>query len=409
MKILQINKYFYPKGGAETVFFNTIDLLKDNGHTVIPFSVKSEKNRKSEYESYFVNFSELSESGLLTKITEGAKFLYNKNAATQLDRLLSVEKPDIAHIHLMFNSFSVSILPVLRKHRIPVIMTAHDYRLVCPSYTITNGKGDICERCLETKSYYHCVIKKCSNNSFVNSLFLTLDSYFRKYCYRPIDYIDRFIFVSHFSRNKHIQGEPLFKDRSTKLYNFTLIEEDKNIEKEDYILYFGRISEEKGIATLIKAMKNLPIVNLKVLGEGPLLNSFKQQELPSNIEFLGFKTGNELRDYVQKAKYVVLPSECYENNPMTIIEAMTLGTPVIGSNLGGIPELITDSETGFLFQPKSADDLSAVIERAMSKTQEEYERLSASAKEFAVNQFSAKAHFRDLMNIYKETIENYKY
>ena len=159
MKILQLNKYFYQKGGAETVFFNTISTLENRGHQVIPFALKNKKNKFSEYESYFVDYPELSESNIWTKITNTPSFIYNRQAAKQLERLILDKKPDIAHIHLLFNSLSVSILPVLQKYRIPTVMTVHDYRLICPAYTLTNGKGKICELCKD-RHFIHCKLNR---------------------------------------------------------------------------------------------------------------------------------------------------------------------------------------------------------------------------------------------------------
>ena len=160
MKILQIDKYFYRKGGAETVFFNTIDLLKRNGHKVIPFCLNNPKNRESEFDSYFVNYPELSECNLLQRLVHIPDFIYNKEAAQKLEKLIIEQRPDLAHIHLLFNSHSVSILPVLKKYNIPTIMTVHDYRLICPAYAFRDGKGNICEKCLYSKSYYNCILKK---------------------------------------------------------------------------------------------------------------------------------------------------------------------------------------------------------------------------------------------------------
>lgn len=257
MKILQINKYFFKKGGAETVFFNTIQLLERHGHTVIPFSLKNKKNEPSPYESYFVDYPELSESSLPKKIKNLPAFIYNKEAARKLEKLIQKEKPDVAHIHLMFNSMSVSILPVLKKYNIPIIMSVHDYRLVCPAYTFTDGKRNFCERC-KTGNYYNCITHKCSKGSLINSFMLSMDSYFRSKFYSPIDYINRFIFVSKFSMNKHIQVENRFKDRCTYLYNFTPKVKDYSSTKGDYIFFFGRISEEKGILTLLNAIKQVP-------------------------------------------------------------------------------------------------------------------------------------------------------
>ena len=175
MKILQLNKYFYQKGGAETVFFNTISTLENRGHQVIPFALK---NKKNKYESYFVDYPELSESNIWTKITNIPSFIYNRQAAKQLERLILDKKPDIAHIHLLFNSLSVSILPVLQKYRIPTVMTVHDYRLICPAYTLTNGKGKICELCKD-RHFIHCTLNGCSNGNLTNSMLLSLENSFR--------------------------------------------------------------------------------------------------------------------------------------------------------------------------------------------------------------------------------------
>ncbi len=406
MKILQINKYYYQKGGAETVFFNTTALLQEHGHTVIPFSIRHPKNKPSEYSTYFVDYPELSESGIRTKIRYMPAFLYNKKAATQLDLLLSREKPDIAHIHLLFNSLSVSILPVLKKHRIPVVMSVHDYRLICPAYTFTDGKGNLCERCLPSKGYWHCIANKCSKGNLPNSILLALDSYFRKYAISPVDYIHRFIFVSHFAQDKHREAESKFNVKSSLLYNFTHIRKQQEKDKGDYILYLGRISEEKGISTLIRASEGLSIP-LKVAGTGPLLEKLQEQRFP-HVQFLGFKSGDELADLIQRARYVVVPSEWYENNPLSVIEPMSLGVPVIGSRIGGIPELIQDGRTGFLFETKSVTGLTATLQKAISLSHEDYQVMADNAFAFAQDHFSADAHYARLMDIYNQTLAQTK-
>lgn len=407
MKILQIDKYFYLKGGAETVFFNTIDLLEDNGHKVIPFCLKSTKNRASVYDKYFVDYPELSESSTLTKLQKAPAFLFNRESAKKLEKLIIEEKPDIAHIHLLFNGISVSILPVLRKYRIPVIMTAHDYRLICPAYTFTNGKQEICEKCKDSKQYWRCITGKCSKGNLANSILLSIDSYFREYFYPPVELISKFIFVSKFSQAKHIEANSIYDNKSTHLYNFTHVVRGNDIKKEMYILYFGRISEEKGISTLLKAMEEFPDVHLKIAGTGPLLQGLSKNKA-NNISFLGFKEGQELKDLISKATFVVVPSEWYENNPLTIIESMTLGTPVIGSNIGGIPELIKKNKTGFLFSPGNVGELKEAIRGALKLESKEYQQMVDATLEYATNNFSKKAHYNRLMDIYKSTIENYK-
>jgi glycosyltransferase involved in cell wall biosynthesis len=398
MKILQINKYFYIKGGAETVFFNTMDLLKREGHTVIPFSLKNKKNFSSPYDAYFVDYPELSESGLWTKLKYSPAFIHNREAARKLDLLLTTEKPDIAHIHLLFNSFSVAILLVLKKHHIPVVMSVHDYRLICPAYAFIDGDGRFCERC-KTKRYYHCVLHRCYNKKWINSLLLAVDSYYRTYFIRPVEYIDKFIFVSDFSRNKHIAIDPSFESQSTYLYNFTPIPAEKESVRGNYLLSFGRISAEKGIVTLMQAMMDLPDVKLKIAGTGPLWEELKEQKLP-NVEFLGFMQGEDLYNCIRNAMFVVVSSECYEGNPLSIVESMTLGTPVIGSAIGGIPELIQDEQTGYLFEVKNPESLQQTIRKAMSVPDEAYHAMSDAARKFALSNFSEKTHYRKLMEVY---------
>lgn len=403
MKILQINKYFYRKGGAETVFFNTIKLLEQHNHIVIPFCLKNKKNESSPYESYFVDYPELSESTVIERIKNLKSFFYNEEAAQKLEELILKESPDIAHIHLMFNSLSVSILPVLKKYNIPTVMSVHDYRLVCPAYTLTDGKGHFCERCRD-KEYINCVLHLCSKRNFINSTMLCMDSYFRTLFIPPIKYIDKFIFVSKFSMNKHIHLDGRFKYKCTSLYNFTPPVKDYEPIKGNYLLFFGRISEEKGIVTLLNAIKNLPAVKLKLAGTGHLLDTLKKVS-PPNAEFVGFKQGDELKELIHNASFVVVPSECYENNPMTIIESYAIGTPVIGSDLGGIPELIEENKTGYVFEPKSVMGLQTAITQALEISDTQYVDVSANCKKFASANFSEESHYQKLMQIYDDCIK----
>lgn len=406
MKVLQINKYYYKKGGAETVFFNTIQLLAKKMHTVIPFSLKHEKNESSLYAPYFVDYPELSESNFFVKAKHFANFFYNKKAAQQLEKLIVEQKPDIAHIHLMFNSLSVSILPILHKYKIPTIMSVHDYRLVCPAYTFKDGKGNICE-CCQDGHFYHCVTHKCSKGNLTNSLMLCADSYFRKYIYAPINYIDHFLFVSHFSMVKHIQLDNRFKAKSSYLYNFTPVIDHYEPLQGKYLLYFGRMSDEKGVDTLIEAARLNPDIPIKLAGTGPLLEQFKAKS-PVNMEFLGFQQGDALKELIQKAAFVIVPSVCYENNPMSIIESFMLGTPVIGSNLGGIPELLSDGQTGYTFTPKSSKDLSMTLQKAMAISETEYLQMSENARAFALKNFSEENYYQQLLEVYQQLIQQNK-
>jgi glycosyltransferase involved in cell wall biosynthesis len=311
--------------------------LEKHGHTVIPFALKSKKNLHSPFSEYFVDFPELSESGLWMKTKKILSFIYNKEAARQLDRLLSVEKPDIAHIHLYLNGLSVSILPVLRRHKVPVVMSLHDFRHICPASSFLDRKGNVCERCMGGH-FYHCALRRCYRGNFSNSFMLAVEAYFRKYFIRPAEYIEHVMPVSHFSQRKLMDFLPELGHRSSVLHNFMQVIEKPVAEKGDYFLYLGRISEEKGIHVLLEAVEHLPDIKLKVVGTGPLLAGLQKNALP-NVEYLGFKTGDELEELVRRARFTVVPSIWYEIFGMIILESFTLGTPVIASCTGGIPEL----------------------------------------------------------------------
>jgi glycosyltransferase involved in cell wall biosynthesis len=212
--------------------------------------------------------------------------------------------------------------------------------------------------------------------------------------------------VSKFSQHKHIESSQLYQEKSNHLYNFTLITPVDKIEKEKYLLFLGRISEEKGISTLINAVSGLDI-SIKIAGTGPLLDELKKQQ-NEYIEFVGFKSGKELTRLIQNASFVVVPSEWYENNPLSVIEAMMLGTPVIGSNIGGIPELIINEKTGFLFDSKNAEDIRKKILKAVALSPEAYDLMSEEAIKFAHENFSSHSHYQKLIGIYLKTIKNHR-
>lgn len=408
MKILLINNRHFPGGGTETVYFNTADLLRQAGHEVVFFSIKRENNISCAQERYFV------ERG--GKIKQLRNYFFNKDAATQLERLVVDEKPEIAHIHLFWGGLSPSILLVLRKHNIPIVHTVHEYRMVCPAYLFKDGNGNQCDRCRGGR-FYNCLLHRCSKGSYLESLFMTLEIYCRNRKYHPTKLIDGFIFVSNFTRGKHIEFDNRFSNvKSIVLYNCpnTIVSGSLKAESDTYNSYYlcyGRLSVEKGVPTLLRAFDHYPDLNLKIIGTGPLeeeLKAFCKEKGLNNIEFLGFKSGKELFDLVANAKYVCVPSECYENNPMTIVEAYTLRTPVIGAELGGIAEIVMNGETGFLFKSGSVEALIAAIDKSRSQSKDEYIKMKQSSEEFARKNFNYDVYFERLMNFYKEIISSKK-
>ena len=406
MKVLLINNCHWRRGGADMVYFNTASLLIEAGHKVVFFCKRKKENYPCEQEPYFVD----NNKGKLWQIRN---YFYNRDAAKQLEKLLEAEKPDIAHIHLIWGGLSPSILEILKEHRIPVVHTAHDYRMVCPAYLLKDGKGRVCERCKGGK-FYNCMLHRCSKGSLVESLVMTMEMYHRNRRYHPASLIDGFVFVSNFSRQMHFSFDKKLENvNSVVLYNCPGEQVGDSLDLSldtfnSYYLFYGRLSEEKGIHTLLKAFEHFPQLRLKIVGSGPIeraLQAICSEKGLKNIVFLGYKTGKELYDLVAGAKYVCVPSECYENNPMTIVEAYTLGKPVIGAAIGGISEVIEDDKTGFLFKSGDVVSLSDAIRKTCVLEKEAYDRQQQNAFRFGMDNFSRERHLEKLVDFYARLLD----
>ncbi len=404
MKILQINKRHYVTGGAETVYFNTCQLLTEHGHSVIHFSMKDEKNLDSPTKEFFAENFDLRNANFFQKMKNSFRFFYNNDAKKKLEQLIIQEKPDIAQIHLFINSLSVSIFEVLKKYNIPVVLTFHDYRSMCHSADFLL-RGKMCENC-KSSFYTNCFWHKCYQNNRLHSGMITSELLLKEYFFKLDHYVDHYLFVSDFQKNAHLNHSSYYKNKNTRLYNFN-INLNKNIPEYvhgSYFFFYGSITPEKGIHTLIKAASILKDVSFKIAGVGPLLDELKTLNLP-NVELLGFQTGKALQEYIKNAAFVIVPSEWHENNPLTIVESYMYGKPVIASKMGGIPEIVVENETGFLFPAKSVDDLIAKIQYAQSLSDEEYLKLSKNARAFAEKNFEPEQYYQDLMVLYGKAID----
>lgn len=408
MKVLQINVFNYRKGGSETVYFNTSEKLQDDGIEVVSFALKWEENYPSRYESYFPE-SKATRKGSFRQINNAINYFYHFEAARKIEALIKAERPDIAQIHLIWGQITPSILPVLKKYGIPVIFTIHDYRIVCPAYTFRNGKGEQCERCGGGK-YYNCFLHNCTKGNYVFSAMMGMEQYFRNWFFNPVKYADGLLYVSNFAKNIHEKYQPKFKSKkSIVLYNTSTHIYDCKAQNdcERYFLYFGRLSNEKGITTLIDVFKDKKDLKLKIVGTGPEEERLKQivsQSNALNIEFLGYKTGKDLQELIRNAYFVIVPSEWYENNPLTIIESYSAWVPVIGSRIGGIPEIIEDGKTGYVFNARSVSELGQCVDRANNLCKEEYLEFCKNTHNFAVENFNPDKYSGKLQDFYNEIL-----
>ena len=406
MTILEINKYHFLKGGADIVFFNTMKLLQSHGNTVIPFTIKHPKNLPSQYEEYFVDAPEIRDMKSATrKIKSIPRFISNTDAKHKLEKLLQVVRPDIAHIHNIFNGLSMSILPVLHKHNIPVVITMHDTRFVCPSsYFMLRGKW--CTNCRKAL-HLNCLLKRCYQDSLSISAMSTIEMIHKDFFFNYNKYINQYIFLSKRFLSTHAQFRKHFEQKGVVLPNFyNDLSNNQPVAKHGgYFLYYGRLTPEKGISTLIQVMKSLPSIKFKIAGNGPMRDEIESLNL-SNVDYLGFVIGQDLTELIENAKFTILPSECEDNNPMTIIESYGHGTPVLGANIGGIPEIIKNHQTGAIFEPFNQQALSDAIIWGDKISADEYKLLTLQAFRFAYENFDPEIHYSKLIDIFKEAIDN---
>lgn len=397
MKVLLINNCFWRRGGSETVFFGTADLLREMGHEVVFFSMEDTQNIHTDNPEYFVE-----RGGRLSQMKD---YFSNAKAVVNMEEIIKKEKPDIAHAHLLWGGIGPSIFAVLHKHGIPIVHTAHDYRMVCPAYTFRNGQGEVCEKC-KGGHFIECVMGRCAKGSAVQSAMMTAEMYYRNKKWHPAKELDGIIYVSQFAKDKHEEFDKRFcNTKSTVLYNFTNVGEKYPCVEKDggYYLYYGRLSHEKGIAKLVETFSRHPELKLKVVGTGPKEEELKQKNYP-NVEFLGYKTGDDLYNIVRNARFVCVPSEWYENNPMTIVEAYSMGVPVIGANIGGIPEIVEEGKTGFLFESGNTDSLEKAVKESFAVSRDVYVSMKKETLRFAKEHFDSENYKDQLISFYHQVL-----
>ena len=412
MKVLLVNKYHYVKGGSETYYFGLADPLTKLGHEVIYFSMADSNNKPCEQEKYFVsNVDFNSNISTLQKVKAGFRVLYSFEAKKNISALIEQEHPDIVHINLVHRHITLSIVRAIKKYNIPIVFTIHDLNCVCPNHEMLVN-GHVCEKCLHGR-YSNCIKNKCVKGSTAKSTLAAIEAanYKRMKIY---DDIDLYITPSYFYKKK-LEESGIIHSEIIHIKNFLptdTVYSDNNPDN-GYLLYFGRISEEKGVLTLVKAVEklenNIPLI---ILGTGPIEDEIKEyikaHNLGNRIKALGFKSGDELKKYVAEAKCVILPSEWYENGPYTIMEAMSQGKPVIVTNYGGLPEIVEDGKTGFICSPFDSDDLKNSIKKVCSLSDAEYKAMSSCAVEKAKIEFSPVTYAQKLTQKYNEIINNHK-
>lgn len=364
MKILLINKFLYPKGGSEAYVFRLGRMLEERGHTVQYFGLENRKNIVGNRAGAYVSHLDFSE-GVLRNLKAPLRIIYSREARRKLRRVLEDFEPDVVHLNNIQFHLTPSVILETHCYRtetgrdVKIVCTAHDFQLVCPSHGLFDPQLRPCEKCLGG-SYINCLRGRCVKNSYLKSLLATVDAYFWKHS-SAYSYIDRIICPSRFLKDK-LDIQARFSHKTLVLRNFMERDPAEETEKGDYVLQFGHLSREKGTYTLLEAARRMPDVRFLFAGYG---EAAADVATFPNAEYVGFQSGKALRDLIQKSLVTVCPSICCENCPYSVMESLAYGTPVVGSRMGGIPELIRVGETGLLFEAGDAADLAAKLQRLL--------------------------------------------
>ncbi len=426
MRILLVNKFHYRKGGAETYYLTVGSELERMGHEVAYFSMRHPDNLPCEWDKYFVTQREYNNvKNPLKAARDGMALIYSPEAKRNFQALCEEFRPDVVHLNNVHRQITLSILdaPYLRESKVPVFYTAHDYVTVCPGYLMLDGGGRVCDACLEDGRYRHCIENRCVKGSRAKSALAAMEASFNR-AHKSNRRIDRVIAPSRFMRSKLIEGGwP--EDKVVFLQNFAddaILDRAANAgadatdRENPYLLFFGRLSVEKGVDTLLRAfdaaLPSLPQnMRLVVVGDGPDAADLKALAsslgCASRIEFAGYQTGGALQAYVERASLAIASSRWRENMPYSIVEALAAGTPVIGTNIGGIPELVDEGKTGFICEPGDVSSMADAISRGTSAFLDlsAYSMLQHNCRSYVMENCSREKFMSDLVNLYKESID----
>ncbi len=403
MKILMVNKFHYLKGGSEKYYFDLANLLKENGHEVAFFSMKDERNIKTDCKEYFVEPIDLNTGSKL----KAFDVIYSKDNKKKMEEALDDFKPDIVHLNNFQRQLSVSIIEPIKKRNIPIVFTAHDVQAICPAITMMDNDKNICERCIGGK-YSNCIKKKCNKGSTLKSVIGAIEGKYYRNKKIYTEKIDKIISPSEFYKSKFIE-DGVQAEKVVAMHNFVDIEQyDVELQDDGYALYIGRLSKEKGILNLINAFAKLDSGKLYIAGEGPEKDNIekfiKENNLEQRVELLGFLSKEEVIDWTRKCRFTVVPSIWYENCPYSVMETLAIGKPVVGANIAGIPELVKDNRSGFIYKYDDINDLADKM-RILFEDRNLAEEFGKNAKMDAKELYAKDVYYKKIMDIYENLIE----
>ncbi|MFO0764610.1 MAG: glycosyltransferase family 4 protein [Patescibacteria group bacterium] len=403
MKILHVNKFFDFHGGAEVYMHGLMRYQEALGHEVHAFSTRSIKNLPSKDERFFVKRFDLDKRGSLGNQAQiAANFVWNLEAQKSFGRMLDEIKPDVVHLHNIYHHISTSVLSEIRKRKIPCVQTLHDYKLACPNYRMFT-QGSACERC-KGGNYQEAIKNKCLSESMLPNVLAAAEMVMTKTVQAYEKTVGIFLCPSQFMKEKMTDwGEPAGKMRLVR--NPTDQIEVPAERGGGYLIYAGRLSEEKGLDSFLEAACLFPSLPVKLAGRGPMeakLRAIVEKHGATHIEFLGFVDPEELKKLRHRAEALVLPTLSYENCSGALLEALASGLPCLATRTGGNPELVEDGKQGYLVTPGSVEDWTRALHRFMATPPEVRDEMGRSGREKIAARHNWNTHTLQVIRCYEE-------
>ena len=398
MKILMVNKFLYPRGGSESYMLYLADYLKKSGHEVEFFGMYDEKNTVGNSIGQYTSNMDFHSKGI-ARFVYPFKIIYSFEAKKKIMKVIDDFRPDIVHMNNINFQLTPSIIYGIKKKGIPLVQTVHDYQMICPNHLLYNfDKNTPCEKCIGG-SHINCIKNKCIHSSTVKSILGVIEAklYSLLKTYKKVDL---FICPSTFLENKLLSAKSYYKGKTLTIHNFINKAQFSSMDykEEDYIVFVGRLSKEKGIENIARAAKLLPEYKFIIAGSGPDEDILKG--IP-NLKLAGFLSGSELTTLMGNAKLLLLPSVCYENCPLSILEAHAMGVPVVTMNYGGMAELVNDGVTGALVKTATGEGIAEALKEVM-ENEDYYNSLKENCKREKDNILSVESYADILLKEYEK-------
>ena len=395
-----VNKFLYPRGGSESYMLYLSEHLKGKGHEVEFFGMFDENNTVGNSAGQYTQNMDFHSKGL-ARFLYPFKIIYSFEAKKKIMKVIDHFKPDIVHMNNINFQLTPSIIYGVKKKKVPLVQTVHDYQMICPNHLLYNfDKNTPCEKCVKD-SHINCIKNKCIHSSLVKSILGVIEAKLYSWL-KTYKKVDLFVCPSNFLENKLLSAKGFYKGKTKTIHNFIDKEKfaDKGKAPESYIVYVGRLSKEKGIENIAGAAKLLHNLNFVVAGSGPDEDMLKN--IP-NIKLAGFLTGDKLTELMGNAKVLLLPSVCYENCPLSILEAQSMGVPVVTMNSGGMAELVKDGITGTLVNEPTPEGIAKKIKETL-ENEDYYNSLKENCKKEKDSILSVESYADILIKEYEKLI-----